>query len=219
MINRGSRYICYSIDDSKFVHTLAPELKERIDEAGLSGLYPEPDKHSRIIADFHHYFPSLISINTVTQLLSLVNMNREVRDWYKLWSLRESQTSIFPDWLDKNSPSDLEAFDSLEQDRLLFSVKNKSWNDRIRISSESLKNTIKQVDSEKKSYMDNLKPLHAINMVSVIHLPIEDQARLALVEDKEERSKLSGELILKYQKRLKGDYDRGAYKNPFSSRG
>lgn len=211
--------ICHSVDPKMFIHTLAPTPKQVMNVDGSTKYVEDPSPNTRLLTDFHHYFPSLDEIKTVDQIRSLVGMNNDIRDWYKLWSLRESQATSFPNWLDKDSSADLEAFELLERDRQILNTKNKAWNDRIRSVSDTLKATIKTVESEKNAYMSNIKPLHAINLISIVHLPVEDQAKLALVDDKDERDKLSSELVLNYQRKLKTDYDKGIFTNPFLLRG
>jgi hypothetical protein len=201
----GSRktVICKAIDVNKFVHSIKPSSEVDID--------------SRLLSDFKHYWPTLVGVSSKDQLLSLVNMNSGIREWYTHWNLLEAQAETFPDFLDKTNLKDLALFADLTADQVAYKAKCKNWQDRTNAASKVFKDTISGIEAEKAAAYAQLKPLHAISMVTVNQLPPESQLIIAGITDKQERSRRSAELILSYQKELKTQVDNGTFTNPFVS--
>lgn len=170
---------------------------------------------AKLLADFKTKFSGLTQVNTKEALMKLVNINGSIRDWYLEWKNQVNVQLEMPEFLDKNADT-VKLWEKVKADRILHSTKEVGWQSEILSASNTLKQVVSKVESERRSVYGSLSPLDVIDRVTVNQLPLEKAVILAtFVGDKQAVENKQKELVLNYKKSLYSDFKSNKFKNPF----
>lgn len=192
--------VCDAVNSAKFTHTVDASKSDE----------------TRLVEDFALYFPGNPSVVTRENVLALVSLNMEVREWYKRWSNIEGRSRVLPGWLDPKKNSDVDAYAKLQDEQAAKAQKESEWNERITKAASLMKRTVETVDSEKKAYYQGLSKLMQISMTTLIHLPLKDQIEITQAADDVSRKNLESLKLEELRKELKRALDAGTFKSPFA---
>lgn len=171
-----------------------------------------------LLLKFKEKFPDATRITTRDQIMTLISINDEVRDFYldikSLYEYGESK----PDFL-SNSEEDKQLWESVKIKIDELNKLNKSWSDREERAANELKAVLSSVKDERNKYYNNLHPILVIKMLTVKNLNRSDAIDIALEGDDLKRSNMIKSKVLALQLECMKHYRAGTFEefNPFST--
>lgn len=169
------------------------------------------------LEQFKQDFPQFSSIADDAQLERLININSGVREWYISYKADEATKLEMPKWLEK-TPSNIDDWEKVKAARETQKVKEKSWNERIKQASKTLRETVTAVEKERATLFRTLSDLDIIDRVSIEQLPDDLALEYATtLGDRETLDQKAKDLVLQYKTRLYQDKKNGTFKSPFSA--
>lgn len=184
-------------------------------QARYSYVFTEDFSEVDIVGSFRSAFPEMNKITTRDQVLLLVNLSDEVRDWYLDFKKFNATLTQKPDWLPATDES-IKYWQRLKDGKLEIKEANVKWESRIAKASAALKLAISEVENEKKIYYKNLDPILVIDSFSVNNLPRKDLLEIALTGEEEQRSALIQDKVVKFKQSVFNKYiETGHFDNPY----
>lgn len=184
-------------------------------QARYSYVFTEDFSEVDIVGSFRSAFPEMNKITTRDQVLLLVNLSDEVRDWYLDFKKFNATLTQKPDWLPATDES-IKYWQRLKDGKLEIKEANVKWESRIAKASSALKLAISEVENEKKIYYKNLDPILVIDSFSVNNLPRKDLLEIALTGEEEQRSALIQDKVVKFKQSVFNKYiETGHFDNPY----
>jgi hypothetical protein len=173
-------------------------------------------KQLDLLNSFRETYPDLDQVQTVKQVMVMVNLSDEIRDWYLDFKKFRSVFVEKPEWLpdDKGAIND---WAKLQSKMLDQKSKIAAWERRITDKSKQLKDEIAVVESEKRNYFKNLDPMLVINSLTVNHLSKSDVLELALEGDEDKRNELMKNKVRKHKEMLYVKFkETNVFDNPYA---
>lgn len=166
---------------------------------------------NRLVDDFLAYFPN-INVTTVDQVLLICSRNPQAREWYVAWKKADALVSDAPEWLDMSKEDDRKVWDQAREKVAEFRKRESERQKRVEQKAKELRDMVEAVAQEKTNELRAFDHITQISLLTVNHLPLDAQARVAVSPNSAEEAKKE---LLAYQKLLRSQAGTAAFKSPF----